>query len=62
LVEDLRVFHQGSAATAAARYVVLPATAVARPVIRVVENAGFRLRPVYQATGMVLYQVEDGHP
>jgi 4-amino-4-deoxy-L-arabinose transferase-like glycosyltransferase len=60
LVEELRVFHRATADDGAARYVVLPATAVARPVIRAVEDAGFQLIPVYRASQMILYQVEDG--
>jgi hypothetical protein len=62
LVEDLHVFGRQAADGSAARYVVLPASAVAQPVIRIVEGAGFRLRPVYRAAEMTLYQVEDGRP
>jgi 4-amino-4-deoxy-L-arabinose transferase-like glycosyltransferase len=62
LVEELRVFHRATAGDGVSRYVVLPATAVARPVIRAVEDAGFRLIPVYRASQMILYQVEGERP
>jgi 4-amino-4-deoxy-L-arabinose transferase-like glycosyltransferase len=62
LVEDLHVFVRQATDGSAARFVVLPASAVAQPVIRVIEDAGFRLRPVHRAAGMTLYQVRDGRP
>ncbi len=60
LIEDLQVF--ATAENGAARYVVLPKSAVARPLIRAVGEAGFRLRPVYEAVAMTLYRVEVGEP
>jgi hypothetical protein len=63
LVEDLNVFgRQPAAANGARRYLALPASAVALPVIRAVEAAGFRLQPIYRAAQMVLYRVEAGQP
>lgn len=62
LVDDLRVFGQQTAAGDAERYVVLPAAAVAQPVIRAVEEAGFHLQPVYRAAKMILYQIDEEQP
>lgn len=58
LIEDLQVF--AAVEDGVARYVVLPKSAVARPVIRAVGEAGFRLQPVYEAAAMTLYRVEVG--
>lgn len=53
LAEELAVFgRQG-----AGRYLVLPETAVARPMVRAVQAAGFTLQPVHKAGNITLYQI-----
>jgi 4-amino-4-deoxy-L-arabinose transferase-like glycosyltransferase len=53
LVEDLQVFAGGGPA----RYLALPRGAQARPIVRAVQAAGFRLEEVAASGDIVLYKV-----
>lgn len=56
LVEDLQVFDHRRAA----RYLALPNGPRARPVRRVLDDAGYYLATLYEAPGMTLYEIIPG--
>jgi 4-amino-4-deoxy-L-arabinose transferase-like glycosyltransferase len=53
LADDLTAFGQDGSL----RYVALPNTAVAQPIIRAVQEAGFTLTAVSQTNDIILYQI-----
>jgi hypothetical protein len=53
LATDLAAFGQDGSP----RYLVLPNTAVAQPIIRIVQNAGFTLTPAIQSDHIVLFKI-----
>jgi len=53
LTTDLAAFGQDGSP----RYLALPTTAVAQPIIRTVQNAGFDLNPIAQSDQIILYKI-----
>ena len=53
LAADLAAFGEDGS-----RYLALPDTAVAQPILRVVQNAGFTLTAVAQTENIILYKID----